>query len=42
MGKELTRSVEQLTGRRVIALMSDNHLDPDMAVEVFILDGPLT
>ena len=42
MGEELTRSVEQLTGRRVIALMSDNHLDPDMAVEVFILDGPLT
>jgi uncharacterized protein YbcI len=42
MGEELTRSVEELTGNNVIAFMSDNHLDPDMAVEVFILDEPLT
>jgi uncharacterized protein YbcI len=42
MREELTRSVEQLTGQRVAAFMSDNHLDPDMAVEVFILDQPLT
>ena len=30
--------VEGLLGRRVIGFMSDNHLDPDLAVEVFILD----
>ena len=42
MGPELKESVEKLTGRRVVALMSDNHIDPDMAVEVFILDRPLT
>lgn len=34
-------SVEKLTGRKVVAFMSDNHLEPDMAVEVFILDKPL-
>lgn len=41
MREELTASVEKLTGRRVVALMSDNHLDPELAVEVFMLDAPL-
>ena len=42
MEKQLRESVEEVTGIEVVALMSDNHLDPDMAVEVFILDRPLT
>jgi len=42
MAEEMTESVERLTDRKVVAFMSDNHLDPDMAVEVFILDRPLT
>lgn len=42
MAAELKESVERLTGRAVVAFMSDNHLKPDMAVEVFILDEPLT
>ena len=42
MSDELKASVEQLTHRKVAAFMSDNHLDPDMAVEVFILDRPLS
>jgi uncharacterized protein YbcI len=29
--------VERLTGRTVAAFMSNNHLDPDMAVETFVL-----
>ena len=29
MRDEMTREVEALTGRRVIAFMSDNHIDPD-------------
>lgn len=38
-------AIEQLTGRVVLAFMSNNHIDPDLAVEVFILrpkggDGP--
>jgi len=39
---ELKERIEAVTGRRVTALMSDNHVEPDMAVEVFILDRPLT
>ena len=39
MRDELTRGIEQTVGRRVVAFLSDNHIDPDYAVEVFIL-GP--
>jgi uncharacterized protein YbcI len=42
MREELTTSVEKLTGRRVVAFMSDNHLEPELAVEMFLLDGPLS
>jgi uncharacterized protein YbcI len=37
MGDELVSGVEQILGRKVIAFMSDNHIDPDVAVEVFLL-----
>ena len=37
MGDELTAGVEQVVQRKVIAFMSANHVDPDMAVETFIL-----
>jgi uncharacterized protein YbcI len=37
MGHELVAGVEEILGRKVIAFMSDNHIDPDFAVEVFIL-----
>jgi uncharacterized protein YbcI len=30
--------IEKLTGRKVIGFMSDNHIDPDLAVEVFVLE----
>ncbi|MFL5883593.1 MAG: Na-translocating system protein MpsC family protein [Thermoleophilaceae bacterium] len=33
--------IEELVGRRVVAFMSDNHLDPDMAAEVFVLEPPV-
>src|SRR3954463_12253416 len=33
MGDELVALVEQITGRRVIAFLSDNHIEPDIAVE---------
>ena len=38
MQADVSREIEQLTGRRVIGFMSDNHIDPDLAVEVFILE----
>jgi uncharacterized protein YbcI len=35
---EATHNVEELTGRKVIAFLSDNHLDPDIGSEVFVLE----
>jgi uncharacterized protein YbcI len=37
MQADVTRDIERLTGRTVIGFMSDNHIDPDLAVEVFVL-----
>lgn len=37
MGDDLVALVEEITGRTVIAFLSDNHLDPDIAVESFVL-----
>lgn len=31
--------VEGATGRRVVAYMSQTHTDPDLAIELFVLDG---
>ena len=39
MRDDLTASIQELTGRGVVAFMSDNHVEPDMAVEIFVLDG---
>lgn len=41
MAPEMKESIEAVTGRRVTAFMNDNHIEPDMAVEIFILDRPL-
>ena len=38
MEAEVSRELEELIGRKVIGFMSDNHIDPDLAVEVFILE----
>ena len=35
-------AVERLTGRKVLAFLSDHAVDPDYAVEVFILEPGLT
>jgi uncharacterized protein YbcI len=42
MADQMVAAVERLTGRGVVAFMADNQLEPDMAVEVFILDSPLS
>jgi uncharacterized protein YbcI len=31
-------SVQEISHRRVVAFMSNNHIDPDLAVEVFVLE----
>ena len=38
MRPELITIVERLTGRKVAAFMSANHVDPDVAVETFVLE----
>jgi uncharacterized protein YbcI len=40
MRDEASARVAEITGRKVIAMMSANHLDPDLGVELFVLDGP--
>jgi uncharacterized protein YbcI len=41
MEEDLVQAVEELTGCKVVAFMSDNHIDPDMAGELFVLDRPI-
>jgi uncharacterized protein YbcI len=38
MREELVEAVEEALGRNVIAFMSQNHIDPDLAVEVMVLE----
>ena len=38
MKRDVSREIEEITGRKVIGFMSDNHIDPDLAVEVFVLE----
>jgi uncharacterized protein YbcI len=38
MREDLVAGVEALTGRRVLAFLSDNHMDPDLAVETILLE----
>ena len=40
MRDESSQRVAELTGRDVTAMMSANHLTPDLAAEIYILDGP--
>lgn len=42
MGGELREGVEALTGRRVVAFMSANHVEPDLSAEIFVLGAPLS
>jgi uncharacterized protein YbcI len=37
MRHDLIHGVEKILDRKVVAFMSDNHIDPDIAVEVFVL-----
>jgi uncharacterized protein YbcI len=39
MRNDMVAAVEDLTDRKVIAFMSDNHIDPDLALESFVLEA---
>jgi uncharacterized protein YbcI len=38
MEADVSREIEELMDRKVVGFMSDNHIDPDLAVEVFVLE----
>ena len=38
MREDAIASIEELTGRKVTAFMSANHIDPDLAAELFVLE----
>ena len=38
MRAELIAAIETITGREVAAFLSDNHVDPDVAIECFVLE----
>jgi uncharacterized protein YbcI len=37
MRHDLVSGIERLSGRKVIAFLSANHIDPDIAIESFVL-----
>jgi uncharacterized protein YbcI len=39
MREEFIEEIEALTGRRVLAFLSDAHIDPDVAIECFHLSA---
>jgi uncharacterized protein YbcI len=40
MREESSAVVAGLTGRNVVAMMSANHIAPDLGAEIYVLDGP--
>jgi uncharacterized protein YbcI len=41
MGTRYRGMIEEVTDRRVVAFLSQAHVDPDITMEVFTLDQPL-
>src|SRR3954453_12899289 len=41
MRRHICAAVESLTGRKVVGFLSDNDVESEMAIEVFVLDGPI-
>jgi len=41
MAKRYKTTIENLTGRKVVAFVSQAHVEPDITVEMFFVDGPL-
>jgi uncharacterized protein YbcI len=39
MREDFISGIESITGRKVRAFLSANHIDPDIAIESFVLDG---
>jgi uncharacterized protein YbcI len=41
MAQRYKETIEQLTGRKVVAFLSQAHVEPDITVEMFFVDGHL-
>src|SRR5580693_5256323 len=41
MKERYTAMIEQLTGRKVLAFLSQAHIEPDLTIEIFLMDGPV-
>lgn len=41
MAERYRDMIEQLTSRKVLAFLSQAHVEPDITIEVFFVDGPL-
>jgi uncharacterized protein YbcI len=41
MAKRYKDMIEQLTNRKVLAFLSQAHVEPDITIEVFFIDRPL-
>jgi uncharacterized protein YbcI len=41
MAARYKHTIEDLTGRRVLAFLSQAHVEPDITMEIFFIDGPL-
>jgi uncharacterized protein YbcI len=41
MADRYRETIERLTGRNVVAFLSQAHVEPDITIEIFFVDGPL-
>ncbi len=41
MKARYSEMIEDLTGRKVLAFLSQAHVEPDLTIEMFLVDGPL-
>jgi uncharacterized protein YbcI len=41
MKERYSDMIETLTGRKVLAFLSQAHVEPDLTIEMFLMDGPL-
>src|ERR1700752_2408385 len=41
MTRRFSDTIEELTGRNVLAFLSQAHVEPDITIEIFFVDGPL-
>jgi uncharacterized protein YbcI len=41
MKARYSEMIEELTGRKVLAFLSQAHVEPDLTIEMFLMDGPL-